>query len=184
MSLQQVKVKRAEVFNIVNENKAKHDQLLKEAIEGYWVEAESQLKKLEKDSISTWNKTLNDTIKKLRKDNRTKIKALKDQIGKELEMVKKREKTGYIYMRNVLPEDHGDDYEGTIRRLELIVDDTVELNTNEFDSYVRNKWSWRDSFLTSNTGYAKSFYSNPVSATYGTGSIGRSVEVLSDKLKF
>jgi hypothetical protein len=183
MSLHQVKVKREEVLNIVKENKSKHDQLLKEAIEGYWVEAENQLKKIEKDNVTAWNKQLNDTIKRLRKENRAKIKGLKEQVAKELDLVKKREKTGYTYMRNAFPEDHSDDYEGTIRRLELTVSDEVELDTNEFDSYVRNKWVWRDSFLTSNTLYAKSFYSNSPQPE-AKGLIGRAAEVLNDQVKF
>jgi hypothetical protein len=183
MSLHQVKVKREEVLNIVKENKEKHDQLLKEAIEGYWVEAENQLKKIEKENVAAWNKQLNETIKKLRKDNRAKVKALKDQVAKELELVKKREKSGYTYMRNQFPEDHGDDYEGTIRRLELTVSPEVELDTNEFDSYVRNKWVWRDSFLASNTLYAKSYYSNsPEVAVAAVKS--RAADVLNDKVSF
>lgn len=181
MSLSQVKVKREEVLSIVKENKDKHDQLLKEAIEGYWVEAEAQLKKTEKESLAAWNKAVADSIKKIRKDHRVKAKALKDQIAKELELVKKREKTGYTYMHNAFPEDHGDDYDGTIRRLELTVDPVVELNTNEFDAYVRNKWSWRDSFLSSNTVYAKSFYTNTPEASHAKG---RAMAVLNDKVNF
>jgi hypothetical protein len=38
--------------------------------------------------------------------------------------------------------------------LELCVDPQIELCSTEFDSYIRNKWEWRDSFILSNSSYA------------------------------
>ena len=164
MSLYQIKVKTPEVLQIVKENKQKHDQILKDAIEGYWNDASNFLKKYEKDKLSELDKNHKTTIKKMRKQLREQKASLKGQIKKELELVEKREKKGYLYMSNKYPEDHGDDYTGTIRRLELSVDKEIELDTKEFDQYVRNKWEWRESFLLSNTGYANSYH--------GTGSCG------------
>ena len=66
---------------------------------------------------------------------------------------------GFNYWRGLYPEDHGDDYNGTIRRLELSVEPNIQLDTNEFDSYIRNKWSWKDSFITSNRSYVTSYAS-------------------------
>lgn len=160
MSLHRVKVSKAQVLDIVRENKKKHDQLFTEAVEGFWLAAEEQLKKLEKDSIASWEKAHREQLKKIRKEHKAKVKALKEQVKKELALVEKRERDGYTYMRNAYPEDHGDDYEGTIRRLELLVDENVELDTNEFDAYVRNKWDWKDSFLKNNLYYAQALYSN------------------------
>jgi len=164
MSLHQVKVSTKEVLGIVKENKQKHDAILKDAIEGYWFEAEKSLKRTEKEQISAWEKAHKEQLKRMRKQLRDNKKNLREQIKKELGFVEKRKKDGpWQYMRNTYPETHADDYIGTIRRLELCVETEVELDTQEFDRYVRNKWEWRDSFICSNSGYVTSYYSNTTS---------------------
>ena len=165
MSLNKIKVSREEILKIVEGNKEKHDQILKEAIEGYWIEAEAFSKKHEKETLDLFNKNHREQLKKLRKQRKEAIKTLKDYTKKDLEIIKNKDKIGkFTYWNGKYPEDHGDEYIGTIRRLELCVDKEVELDTNEFDSYIRNKWTWRDSFLTCNTGYVTSYY--------GSGSVG------------
>jgi hypothetical protein len=183
MSLHQVKVARKEVLDIVKENKKKHDAILTDAIEGFWTDAEKMLKKTEKEAILAWERNHKDQLKKMRKDLRDQKRNLREQIKKELALVSCRKKDGpFIYMKNKYPETHADDYIGTIRRLELCVEDQVELDTQEFDRYVRNKWEWRDSFLTSNTGYVTSYYNSGMSGScvnklglYGEGRYGYEV---------
>jgi hypothetical protein len=168
MSLHQVKVTRTEVLEIVKENKKKHDAILKDAIEGFWIDAEKHLKKTEKEQIAAWEKDHKDKLKLMRKNLRENKKKLKEQIRKELDLVSKKKKDGpWSYMNRPYPESHADDYIGTIRRLELCVEKEIELDTQEFDKYIRNKWDWRNSFLSSNSGYATSYRS---SAYWGTGS--------------
>ena len=158
MSLQKIKVSRENVLNIVQDNKEKHDLILKGAIEGYWMDAESFLKKTEKEIVDGINKNHKNQLKQLRKVRKESLKALKTNIKKDFEAVAKRDRTkGFTYWQGKYPEDHGDDYLGTIRRLELSVDNEIELETNEFDSYIRNKWTWRDQFLSANKGYVTSY---------------------------
>lgn len=168
MSLQEIKVSREEVLKIVQENKEKHDLILKDAIEGYWLNAETFLKKNEKEQLDQFNKSHREQLKKLRKERKERIKFVKDKTKKDLENVtNKNREDGFIYWMGKFPEDHGDDYSGTIRRLELSVDNELELNSNEFDSYIRNKWSWKDSFLSCNSGYVTSY----VSGNIGLGAV-------------
>lgn len=179
MSLHQVKVSREEVLSIVRENKEKHDQILKGAVEGYWLDAEVFLKKHEKDQLDIIAKNHKEQLKRLRKSRKDAIKALKANVKTDLERVKaKTRDKGFNFWGGKYPEDHGDDYNGTIRRLELCVEPQVELDTNEFDSYIRNKWQWRDQFLSSNKGYVTSYYNNyggcsgsyALTASYSLGS--------------
>lgn len=166
MSLQEIKVSRENVLTIVRENKEKHDGILKTAIEGYWIEAESYLKKYDKEQVEQINKSHKLQLKTLRKQRKESLKALKTRIKEDLERVKDRSREkGFNYWRGKYPEDHSDDYLGTIRRLELCVDPEVKLDTNEFDSYIRNKWAWKDSFVTSNRGYVTSW----ATASYSLG---------------
>jgi len=164
MSLQEIKVEREEILKIVKDNKEKHDNILTNAIDGYWLDAETKLKKYEKDSISDVEKNHKVQLKNMRKSLRNFKKTIKEQVKKELLMVSEKNKDGaFVYMKSKYPEDHSDDYIGTIRRLELSVDKEIELDNTEFDKYIRNKWEWRDSFISSNTGYITMRNSNNVS---------------------
>ena len=203
MSLQEIKVARTDVLKIVQENKEKHDGILKTAIEGYWIDAESYLKKFEKEELEKAAKTHKAQLKSIRKSHKELVKTIKSRVKEDLTKVSSRIKDkGFNYWRGAYPEDHGDDYNGTIRRLELCVEPNIELDTTEFDSYIRNKWAWKDSFITSNSGYVTSYSrvgnvgsyqpSYAISASYainassagywGTGSISGSY--LNGGLKF
>lgn len=175
MSLQQIKVSREEVLKIVQENKQKHDDVLKTAIEGYWLDAETHLKKNEKESADRINKNHKDQLKKLRKDRKEALKLLKTRTKEDLEKVKSRNREkSFWYWSGKYPEDHGDDYLGTIRRLELCVEKELELNSNEFDSYIRNKWEWRGQFLSTNTSYVNSYRNVAVSGSWASSSLSAS----------
>lgn len=170
MSLQKITVSKSELLDIVKENKQKHDEIYDAAEKGYWLDAEEYLKKYLKDQLAH-----------LQKNHRRQVKDLKKQISKELKAVEQKKKEGYSYMRKPFPENHADDYEGTIKRLELSVDHNIELDTYEFDSYVRNKWQWRNSFLSTNSSYAVtgSYSLGPasysLSASFSSGSINRCI---------
>ncbi len=176
MSLQQIKVSKSEVLKIVKDNKVKHDTILKDAVEGYWINAESHLKKNEKEQLDKLNKNHREQLKALRKARKEAIKTLKSNTAADLDLVKSKDKSkGFRYWNGKYPEDHGDEYEGTIRRLELSVSPEVELDTEEFDSYIRNKWQWRDSFLVSNSNYVTSYRTTPnyaATASYTLGNVG------------
>lgn len=162
--LDEVRVSRKEVLEIVKKNKEKHDKILADAIEGYWLEADKQLKKLKLDRL-----------KELKKQYQKNVKDFKKQINKELDLVAKRKKDGpFQYMRNTFPEDHSNDYLSVIRKLELCVEDKVELDSSEFEQYVRNQWAWRQSFITTN-----SFYSAISGACYNNYAVSASYAITS-----
>lgn len=154
MSLYEVKVEREKVLEIVKENKLKHDDILNDAVEGYWIKAEESVKENEKKELESINKRHLKRLKELRKERKESIRILKSNTKEDLENIKIRNKSkGFHYWKEKYPENHGDDYIGTIKRLELCTDNVIELNAQEFDSYIRNKWDWKDSFINTNKGY-------------------------------
>ena len=165
-TLSNLKVSKTELLAIVKENKQKHDEIFEAAEKGYWVEAAEFLKNYQKEQLAE------------RKKNYLKaVRDLKKQVAKELRLVEQKKKDGYSYMRKPFPENHSDEYQGVIRRLELFVDDHLELNTTEFDCYVRNKWQWRQSFIATNSSYAmtgsyalNASYMPAMSASWSSGS--------------
>jgi hypothetical protein len=52
-----------------------------------------------------------------------------------------------------MPESHEDDYMTILRMLELSADEIVELTYREFEQYVRDEWSWKESFTTTAGNY-------------------------------
>lgn len=174
MSLNRINVSREKILEIVRENKTKHDQILQASIEGYWDDASDFLKKKEKEQVDQINKNHKEALKRLKKQRKESLKYVKESIKKDQELVAKKDKSKpFIYWNGKYPEDHGDDYDGTIRRLELSVDPEIELDTTEFDSYIRNKWAWKESFLSANSAYVTSYLSKASYAGTGSYAIGR-----------
>ena len=52
------------------------------------------------------------------------------------------------------PESHEDAYNTIINMLEETVEDYIELNGDEFRSYMRDEWDWQARFLASNSVYS------------------------------
>lgn len=55
-----------------------------------------------------------------------------------------------------LPVSYAKSYDKAIRMLELSVDDTIELQSHDFEQLVQDEWQWKQSFSTMNSTY-KSF---------------------------
>lgn len=76
----------------------------------------------------------------------------KEVLTSKLEKVQKQEKIEN-YLGLNFPENHADDYARAISMIEISHKDVLELTHQEFDSYVRNQWGWRGSFLSVNSMY-------------------------------
>lgn len=54
------------------------------------------------------------------------------------------------------PIDHTDDYDRIIKQLEWSLDNQIELNEQEFNTYVRDQWGWKEAFSETHTMYTSS----------------------------
>jgi hypothetical protein len=45
-----------------------------------------------------------------------------------------------------LPEDHTEEYDRVIHQLQWSLDDELVLDEQEFNTYVRDQWGWRETF--------------------------------------
>jgi hypothetical protein len=54
------------------------------------------------------------------------------------------------------PVDHTEDYDRVVEQLEWSLDDTLELNEQEFNTYVRDQWGWKQAFQETHTMYSSS----------------------------
>jgi hypothetical protein len=112
------------------------------------------------------------TVKVKRQELLTKVRAnrdahrdlfLKAQEGyrkliiEELDRMLAEAKAGRRISRSInLAEhvDHTSDYDRVIMMLEMSVDDTIVLDANEFDQYVRDRWAWSQHATTMYESYA------------------------------
>jgi len=64
------------------------------------------------------------------------------------------------YVSLVRPKNQTKCYDRVIRMLELCVDKTVELDHQEAENYIFDRWDWTNQFETLSSGYAAtaSFY--------------------------
>lgn len=54
------------------------------------------------------------------------------------------------------PQDHTDDYDNVIGMLRMSVDEVIELEPHDFQSYVMDKWQWAAATNLLNSTYAMS----------------------------
>ena len=65
----------------------------------------------------------------------------------------------------VRPTNNLEEYDAAIEMLKLTTDATIKLTQEQFNCYMRDKWSWKSSFLTTNSLYS-STAANSIGASY------------------
>lgn len=63
-----------------------------------------------------------------------------------------------VHARVPYPETHQEEYDRVIAMLEMSVDDTIELTHQEFNQYVRDIWSWSNSFASNTKTYSSGIH--------------------------
>lgn len=60
------------------------------------------------------------------------------------------------FARLVQPKNYTGEYDRAIKMLEMSVDDTIEITSQEFQNFVQDIWNWSRDWALSNSGYVKS----------------------------
>ena len=105
-------------------------------------------------------KELRDIVQKNRDNHReTFLKAqgvYRTRVIEELDRMLDDAKNGRKIRRNVSlpePEEHTEDYDRVLMMLDMSVDDTIELQWNEFMNYVQDEWGWNRTFAANTSSY-------------------------------
>ncbi len=138
-SLGRVRMQKANLLQKLGENRDRHREEFKDSLEGYWDALATEIGALH-DKIST--SMMKHIEKAQAKDEDTRI----SWGGFSVDIKK--------------PNDHTDDFERAIAKLECDLADKVDLNSQEFDRYVLNKWEWTQEHMTSITSFAPSHLAN------------------------
>ena len=142
-------INRQSLLEILKDNKRKHDALLEVATSGYW--------QVCKQKIEEKQQKFNQYLSDLSSD----FDIESDKILNKISLKENISNYRYIPIQAQMdysldlkyPEDHSAEYERAIRSIELNVYDKIELTEQEFNQYVMNDWSWKNSFVTSSQGY-------------------------------
>lgn len=125
VQMREVKVNKADLLKVIRENRTKHIEEFKEACDGY---KEMALAKI------------TDVMEELK----GKIGRLKE--GQAIALMA-------VNFGLQVPESHEAEYDTVIRMLEMSIDDTLLVRTDEFECYVMDRWDWKDRWSASNVGY-------------------------------
>lgn len=60
-----------------------------------------------------------------------------------------------FHMDIMAPENHEEDYGRVWDMLDMTSDETIELNEEQFNKYVRDQWDWSQSFQMSTAAYVE-----------------------------
>lgn len=142
-SMQEVVVKKHDLLNVLKENREKHDNIYNAACSGYWDQLNTKLE-IKKKEFGAALEDIKKDFKYCFVKADTKIKN-KEQINC-FETLRStlsfNNNFGLTY-----PSCHQEDYNKIIKMIELSVYDEFKLNTNEFNNYVMNDWSWKAAFI-------------------------------------
>jgi hypothetical protein len=58
-----------------------------------------------------------------------------------------------VLFNEIAPESHLKEYDRALHKLELSVDDVIELSDQDFQQYVQNEWNWSARWEMSNSKY-------------------------------
>lgn len=72
----------------------------------------------------------------------------------KLAEAKKEEFKPFHFSTPTFPTEHLNEYDSAIEMLNATTDETISLDQDLYDSYVRDKWHWKNSFLVGSSSYS------------------------------
>lgn len=159
-SLDTIVVEKDKLLTKLRDNRQRHDEIFKAACEGFWVQARQQLDERKAEFAAMLAKSAKDLEWISTKATTEFDKSFAD-FGGALES---KERKGLIRFPTYnfgsvsvsfapdwtpsYPVEHLADYDRAISKLEFSVADKVSLDAQDFDAYVLNNWSWKESFAS------------------------------------
>lgn len=164
-----VVVPKDKLLEALEANRTKHNSIYESALAGYWIQAQEVLHKKKVEFDEAIAKVATEFEKQSTQFGASFTHQL---TGMQYYVDEKNQAkmAGYFSLGSqisvqvpfnnslslVAPESHVEDYDRVIDLLKYTVADKVELSIKDFESYVRNNWAWRQSFLGTNATYTNS----------------------------
>lgn len=120
---------KATVVETLKKNRAEHETIYKEAVEGY-------RKAFEEAVLETQDTLVN------------KLSELKDKDLPSPHLKK------HPLQTLTVPKNQLKEYDTVLEMLELTADDTIVLDQDQYNCYMKDNWYWMNDFLVSNSAYS------------------------------
>lgn len=164
-TLDRITIEKSKLLEALRENREKHETVYELAVSGYWIAArknvqekrtkfeniveeslasfQKEFSRIKEDFIVAWQKTSG------------QLEAHDKTIGFNFyNSIRFTNNTNEVNgWHLVYPTNHLEDYDKTIRKVELSCYDKIQLDDKEFDRYVMNNWEWRENFVAANNSY-------------------------------
>ena len=165
--LQEVRVSKDSLLEVIKDNRRQHAEQFDLAYAGWKVEVIEDLEK---------------TLRKEKKDYRDMLKRYKKSIALWEERLARAKNDDFItdakHFRVAKPTHHIEDYNGAIKKLELSLDDELELTSQDFNQFVMDQWAWKSAFDADYgsraISYSNSIYNAPTGRGVMSGSVSSS----------
>jgi hypothetical protein len=138
-SLRTVRVPKEKLLGTLKTNRESHKKEFDDSLDGYWDAVALEIAQHMQDVQESMERNI-ERAKAQSEETRTTWSAWCVEVRK--------------------PIDHTDDYDRAIERLEWEIATEVDLEADEFDRYVLNKWPWLQDHLTSITSFASQHLGN------------------------
>ena len=133
--MQPVKVSRSKLISILEENKAKHKEVVAEATEEF-----------KRKQSELWIKH-SEVLQKLGTRLQTE-----DELVDLIELQRMQSASGNFKQLPV-PQDNTEEYDRVIGMLQMATENEVELTIEDYARYVEDKWDWKRSWALHNSIY-------------------------------
>jgi hypothetical protein len=124
-----VTVLRKDLLTTLRENLKTHKEVYEEAMKGY-----------QDAKITKMSNLATATSQAMRENTQANRKAVHEAYN--------------FYSNLSLPQDNSESYELAIEIMKWETEEKIELNINDFQCYVRDRWNWKAAFRGSVNAYA------------------------------
>lgn len=142
--MKDVKVKRDDLKKVLEDNLVKHKAAYAEAFEDYKEAAEKAIKTFITKSGTEARALI------------AKVKAA--ELGKDEAVPVTLDGNMLDFSALRIPQSHARSYEQVIRMLEMSVEETITLASDQFACYVMDDWGWKSEFEGTRAYYAAAKY--------------------------
>ncbi len=163
-TLDTIVVEKDKLLTKLRENREKHKAIYDAACDGFWIQSKEKLERRKGQFAEAYTK-LQSQIEEVFTKGQTRFEEQYATFGMAVEKKDRGPLSSFSQLAGnqwsadfntswvpTYPTEYLEDYDRAISMLEFSVADKVNLSVKEFDAYVRNNWSWKTQFATTNLG--------------------------------
>ena len=154
VQMREIKVRTIELLEKVRANKEKHVREYKEAVQGYKELAADRIQRAALKATEELGRASRHALEQV---ERMTDKDIEEGLGNVIVLLQQ------VAFTLQVPESHEKDYDQVIMQLEMCVDNTIMVMSDEFACFCMDDWDWKQDF-------------KKLSSTYGMENVKRLID--------